>query len=418
MDPRTKLEHLSRWIEETKAAAAGQGPRDSSWMWIVLLFRIEALLDPGGSLRTELDALFGLACALGKDEELARRLQALPGRPREALLDDLGVRPERARKGLTERALAQGANAEGALPPVALAKALYTPLDLLAHHDVPPALAGLLELPLRATDPAFFGAPAPDAAAAEAAIAAASKAYPSLRLDAQRFDYSSPLAFAVGFNGELQAQVLDPKAKPAPARKKGKAAPEPEWKALEGQIVVGARRAIARWAKEKKVPMRAFVLEVDPPAGYVLFSVETAQHHREVRQGLEREAAKAREKALTGKQAWRKAQDYLRPHLEESLDPGDFAAQDFDSVDFGAQLDEFMESPSCPPTPAGDEADSYVDAQVRLTLWRAIEALVAEDAFAAVLGDEPLAVGYAFHEEPTAVLRIVERAAAKGRRTR
>jgi hypothetical protein len=379
-----KLAELRRFVE---AVPAGGGET----LWLDVIFRVRALLDPGGELGDEIERLFQAVCKL-KNPDLHGAFVKILARGREELLADLARPSGRARQPLHKTVLQQDYLADDEPPAEAMAMSLYMPLDLLAHHEVTPGLRELLSLPLRL----------PSAADVDAAIARASAEFPSLRLSSKRLDFSSHLAFAKSFNAEMQSQTLVPGA--APARKKTGSNREPDWDAMVGVIVDGARRAIAAWRK-KHGSAYAFVLEVDPPAGYVLFSVETAANHVAVRRGTEREAAKSR-RVLDGANGWREAKHLLSPRLDDLFNPGDFAEQDFDRVDFGEDLHRFSDSELCPVS--APDSEDYVSAKMRLCLWRAIENLVAAHAFAPIT-DTPIAVGYCFHEESPVILHIVER---------
>ena len=407
MTPEQKLAHLERWVKETATAAEAGAGAMNTWQWIVLLFRIEGLLDPGGALRQELDALYVHACSIDEKGNLEKGLRALPGRPRAELLADLASVPTRPRKPLAPTTLQQRNDATTREGSIAAAVALYTPLDVLAHHEVPLALAELLELPLRALDPAFFGGPAPQADAVTAAIDAASLAFPSLRMSAARMDFSSPLQFAVSFNTDLQLQTLDPKGQPAPKPTEGaRAAAEPDWRALEAQVLACAKDTLWAWVKKRKGPLRAFLLYSDPPGSYVQVALETATHYRTQRKKLDAAAAKGRRAALGRTDAWLKAKSLLSASAERLYVSGYFSAQEAGLTDFGEQLSEFADSPACPPSPDA-RGDDYVTAQVRLMLARVVETLVEEKAFDPVRGEGPLAVGIELQDEAPVVLHVL-----------
>jgi hypothetical protein len=282
-----------------------------------------------------------------------------------------------------------------------------------------------LSLPFRATDPEPFAdtqvrvAKKKNAAldatelreAFDRANAHATAEIPSLRFRADAIDFSSPLAFAKSFNEALQDQAIDLTAKPAraAAKKKAKraAAPEPNWDEMEDAIVAKAKSAVAAFAK-KHGPACALFFDTDPPASYVLMSFEGAKDLVAGAAGHLENEAKRRKKMLATKNAWKQAQNYLRPRLDEAIDVGSFEQMDFDRIDFGEAMNAFAESDACPEAPYGVEP--YVSARFRMVLANAIDRLVEKRALVPIVGDAPLLVGYAIHDEPPVVLRIVRRA--------
>jgi hypothetical protein len=412
MDAEAKQASLLRWIDETERTVTALAPTAAEGLWLDLIFRIQALLDPCGSLGDEVARLYGLVSSGDHVNEIRESFAAIVAAPRDVVMANLAKPSDRKRAALYPTVLQQDYLASDEPPAEALAMSLYAPLDLLAHYDVPASLRELLLLPVQAADPAFFDRAAPpDAIAVDAAIHQARADFASLDLSSKRLDFSSPLAFAMSFNAELQNQTLDtstPRARPNPRHAD---APEPDWSAIVETIIEGARRAIAAWSK-RYGSAYAFMLEADPPAGYVLFSVETAAHHATVRRGAERHEEKRRAQALTGPHAWKEARNLLAPTLDDLFNPGDFAEQDFCRVDVGEVLQRFAESERCPAASQGSEG--YVAARMRLCLWNAIEKLVGANAFAPIV-DTPLAVGYAFHEERPIILHIVEGRAKRRR---
>ena len=189
---------------------------------------------------------------------------------------------------------------------------------------------------------------------------------------------------------------------------------------MEDAIVACGERAAPAFASRHGAAA-ALVLDTDPPAGYVLFSFETATDLVASLVGHSREEATRRAKALAGKQAWKQVAAYAGSILGAAVNPGDFQHMDFDRVDFGETMARFDRSDACPEARYG--AEGYVRARFRLALTRAVDRLVASRALDVVVGEAPLLVGYTFHEEPTVVLQVLPpaRPSARGkpaRRTR
>jgi hypothetical protein len=247
-------------------------------------------------------------------------------------------------------------------------------------------------------------------AALDAAIAHASAEFPSLRLRPDEIDYATVETFVRDFSIQLQEQVLDVKASPAkptkakPMKAKKSGSPEPDWGAMADAIVACGARAARAYAK-KHGAASALILDTDPPSSYVLFSFESASGLLASASSHCRNEATRRAKALTGKGAWKLAEAYLRPRIDEALNPGDFAAMDFDRVDFGEAMATFADDSRCPKSPAGVEP--YVNARFRMVLAAALDRLVAERTLDPLIGSAPLLVGYTFHEEPSVVLHVL-----------
>src|SRR4051794_9970618 len=73
--PEKKRSLFERWARATLAQESG------SFDWVYFVCLAESLLVPAGALAAELRTLHDLICDVGKDEEIARRVQKLLGSP-------------------------------------------------------------------------------------------------------------------------------------------------------------------------------------------------------------------------------------------------------------------------------------------------------------------------------------------------
>ncbi len=59
------------------------------------------------------------------------------------------------------------------------------------------------------------------------------------------------------------------------------------------------------------------------------------------------------------------------------------------------------------PQPHDDIEDNYIDGNVQIVLWKAIERLIANEAFASLHLSAPFHVGYQLHTDSLVVLRVL-----------
>lgn len=193
---------------------------------------------------------------------------------------------------------------------------------------------------------------------------------------------------------------------------------EPDWESFDERLRSAAVAAIARFAREHAAEPVCFVgFDADPRGGYVLIAFDTPQHSVEAADEMQRFLVQDRLRNLVHPHAWRAARYHmtlggLQPYMTE---PATFKYPGFARV-------EFPEWPAVAadegPRPDAAHVQGYLDGNVRLVVWRVVERLVADDAFADLKRASPFGVCYAVRNEEAAVLRVLnwpEVTAAGGR---
>lgn len=183
----------------------------------------------------------------------------------------------------------------------------------------------------------------------------------------------------------------------------------PDWQSLEERLFEQTSSVIRQFATEHSdVTCSFFAYDTDPGHGYFLPSFDTYENSLQQAQKNEQWAIEQRQKMLSQDWSWNSA-SYLSksPRITDySPDVGYFAYHIYAEFHF-PELVEFRENESYPQK-RNDAEDDYLEGHVRIILWRVIERLIMNDAFAQLRMSSPFRVGYQFHDEDLLVLRILK----------
>jgi hypothetical protein len=181
-----------------------------------------------------------------------------------------------------------------------------------------------------------------------------------------------------------------------------------DWFKSDERLHEAALSTIHRFAKEHgNTEVCCFFFDCDEPQyGLVHVSLDSLQNNvRSVKQ-LEKYAIEKRDKELVATESWRWAKHLLTtPVLSPfNTDGGDFEFGCYTTVEFPAWR-ELAESKEFPQS--AEHEDCYLASNARFVMWRVVEQLVSEAAFAPLLLASPFLVGYSMHDEDECVLRLL-----------
>jgi hypothetical protein len=180
------------------------------------------------------------------------------------------------------------------------------------------------------------------------------------------------------------------------------------WKASDEKLYKASLTAIRRFAREhREMEVCCLFLDSDDPCyGHISISLDTLENNIRSTKKRERSAIDHRRKYLYKPEAWRNAKYQIEiPVLSPfNLDGGDFAFQEYISVDFPSWVRLAKKN----DYPRGREhEDDYLEANVRLVMWRVIERLVKTQAFDFLTLASPFMTGYSLHDEGGVLVRLL-----------
>jgi hypothetical protein len=180
------------------------------------------------------------------------------------------------------------------------------------------------------------------------------------------------------------------------------------WEASDRELHKASVAAIQRFAREHLgVAVCCCFFDCDSPQyGHLSISFDTAANNARVVKDLERYAIEKRAEYLRGKLTWQWAKHQLgTPVLSPfNTNGGDFEFREFAEVKFPAWV-ELAEKGDYPKGAAHE--DDYLESNARLVMWRVVEQLVAENAFAPLALASPFLVGYSLHDQEEVILRLL-----------
>lgn len=181
-----------------------------------------------------------------------------------------------------------------------------------------------------------------------------------------------------------------------------------DWQSLEDRLYEQSRAVIQQFAAEHPaVTCSFFAYDTDPQEGYFLLGFDTLENSLRMAQENEQRAIKQRNEMLTQDWSWRTAHFMLQfPRVTDySPDIGYFAYPTYAQIDF-QELADLSESDNYPQRQNNIE-DDYIDGNVQIVLWKVIERLIVDEAFAPLHLSAPFHVGYQLHTDGLVVLRIL-----------
>jgi hypothetical protein len=203
----------------------------------------------------------------------------------------------------------------------------------------------------------------------------------------------------------------------------------PDWDAIQAQLHAVAQRAIARFAATHPENFCSFfAVAAQPYFGHFQICFDTPENAVRQAQKEERVAVTRRTRLLTLPGSWYDADGILEqtPVVDYSPHAALFASFDEEAAlfpeleDWEALSAALVATPpptgrppgTTPEEAEGDDArdarrNRYLYGQTYLMLWRLLERLIAEEAFAPLRLATPFRVGFQVHEEGLLVVRIL-----------
>lgn len=185
------------------------------------------------------------------------------------------------------------------------------------------------------------------------------------------------------------------------------AADEQQWESFLERLLVASRAALARFAAEHAdEELCAFAYDSDPGNGYVLIALNTSAANLAYVRKQHENAVAMRRQILAQPHARQSAYYHVKANSVRPFcdNTGDFAYQDFAEVSF-PEWQELFESASYKEPAPGE--DDYLESHAALIFARAIDTLVDEGAFAGLRLASPTLLSFAFHDQPSYVLRML-----------
>ncbi len=180
-----------------------------------------------------------------------------------------------------------------------------------------------------------------------------------------------------------------------------------DWQASDRKLHKASVAAIKRFVREHRgQAVCCFFFDCDDPQyGHLSINLDTPENNVRAVKELEAYAIAARASNLRGKLTWEWAQHQLgTPALSPfNTDSGDFAFPEYAEVKFPAWV---RLSRKGYPKRAEHE-DDYLKSNARLVMWRVVEQLVSEEAFARLTMASPFLIGYSIHDQEVVILRML-----------
>lgn len=182
---------------------------------------------------------------------------------------------------------------------------------------------------------------------------------------------------------------------------------EPNWQIVESHLLSQSEVAVRQFVAQHGNEQCSFVAyAVDPYYGRFRICFDTLENGVHVARDNERRAMERRARMLTYDWSWQNAKDLsTKPRVTEYPPyTSDFAHYDYATMEFSGWPD-FARSPHYPKGDRGP--DDYLEGNVRITIWRIIDALINGEIVKQLNLASPCRFGYQFHDEELIVMRIV-----------
>ncbi len=181
-----------------------------------------------------------------------------------------------------------------------------------------------------------------------------------------------------------------------------------EWEASDQKLLKASVAAIKRFVRENPdAEVCCFFFDCDEPCyGHLSISLDTLDNNIRTSKELERIAIESRRKNLRGKLTWQWAKYQLSTPVLSPIntESGDFEFPEYAEVDFPAWI-KLAEKGKYPK--GAMHEDDYLESNARLVVWRVVEQLIIEKAFAGLNLASPFLVGYSIHDQEPIILRIL-----------
>jgi hypothetical protein len=395
------------------------GAQSDGYGLIVVVSRIAAELGPGAALATRLRQMHDSFCSGALDGKRAlEELRAL----REAELSAIappGARSPAPAGELSPEAVILHFGATESVEsapddPQALATALYGPAYALAWLGGAEHAADIFRLPLDLTDPID---PIAVRTTFDAAVQAARRSLPALDLDATEIDFSSRLAFAWTLSRAIRiaAAGFAPDAPVRPRRRPRAAGPpRPRLEVLEEQLFGATVAALAAWTKRRRgAKLAQLSFDGTPPYEPVGICFDDERELLARTRSIEAAYARARASVDYGK--WHQARSTLSGReWTDRHEPSEFS--DHFAAEF--RLGGFEAYSAQAPSPREAGGDTWAAGSMRVLFARVVDRLVRERVFDRIPCAPEVFCGYALHDEPAVVLRIVDKRGTRPRTSR
>lgn len=183
----------------------------------------------------------------------------------------------------------------------------------------------------------------------------------------------------------------------------------PDWRALEDQLLVELRTAIARLADDyADEPLAAIVLWADPYKGWYEVVADTAARNAAGARARNDELRALLPRLTQEPDHWQTARTTALRTQASTFDPrhGDYAISEGELHEFTISYAPFVRSPAYATLNVGGE-DGWLEGHVRFVIARALTRLVAEDGLARLNRAPALHLGYAYPDSSDAIIVAV-----------
>ena len=182
---------------------------------------------------------------------------------------------------------------------------------------------------------------------------------------------------------------------------------EEDWNLSFEKLVMETKKSIEKFSAEHNDEIISYInYDTDPIYGYVLVSYNTLEHSNEfTRKQHDYNLSYIRERIE--KPSWQKyALERLKsrsfvPHCDS---PGDFKYMGYSEIKF-PDWESFSRSEK--PSEAEESNTAYLDRNVSMLLWRAMDKLAETDAFNNLKLSSPTLLGFNIHDSAPVVTRML-----------
>ena len=194
----------------------------------------------------------------------------------------------------------------------------------------------------------------------------------------------------------------------------GRAMTEPDFASNEKELFDEAVEAIQEFARQHSSELFSFFsFDCNPDYGEVLFCLDTFNNSIKKAKEHEKYVTTRRRQKLSYddrfevKWAIKTIQNKITgPVLPYNDNPGDFEYQGFGDGVFFPEWENFKLSDDYPGS-YEDSEDDYLECNATVMFSRVIDALVENNAFDCLNRTSPFLIGFAFHDGPKLVVRIL-----------
>jgi hypothetical protein len=187
--------------------------------------------------------------------------------------------------------------------------------------------------------------------------------------------------------------------------------PDFDFDALEAHLIAGCRAALAAYVEEADPddPAVFFAIDCNPHYGEYLPSIDTRANALACMKAVQADVLAHRDWLVDEEpEAWKEAHEYARYQSLRMFahEVGDFTHHMIHDAKYEA-AEQFCRSERYQQLNAGAGDDGWMEGHCRRVLARVCDALIDGGAFDGVAIARPFGVGYAYHDEPMIVCRVL-----------